>query len=116
DREDAMTGSTAGGEAPRIVRAAVVQAAPVAFDLEATLTKVERLTAERAAGGADLVVFPEAFVSCYPRGLTSRPRRRSTRGHRRRTRRPPRDRCHGARRRNAVLHRAVLLALRQVHG
>jgi predicted amidohydrolase len=54
----------------RIVRAAVVQAAPVAFDLEATLAKAERLTAESAAGGAELVVFPEAFVSCYPRGIT----------------------------------------------
>jgi hypothetical protein len=52
------------------VSAAVVQAAPVAFDVEATLAKVERLTAECAGGGADLVVFPEAFVSCYPRGLT----------------------------------------------
>jgi len=51
------------------VSAAVVQAAPVAFDLEATLDKVERLTAEAAAGGTGLVVFPEAFVSCYPRGL-----------------------------------------------
>jgi predicted amidohydrolase len=50
--------------------AAVVQAAPVAFDVEATLEKVDRLTAESAAGGASLVVFPEAFVSCYPRGLT----------------------------------------------
>jgi nitrilase len=65
-----MTVSTADGEAPTIVRAAVVQAAPVAFDLEATLMKVERLAAESAAGGADLVLFPEAFVSCYPRGLT----------------------------------------------
>jgi nitrilase len=65
-----MTRSTAGGKAPGIVRAAVVQAAPVAFDLGATLMKVERLTAESAAGGADLVLFPEAFVSCYPRGLT----------------------------------------------
>jgi nitrilase len=65
-----MTQSTAGGKAPGIVRAAVVQAAPVAFDLGATLMKVERLTAESAAGGADLVLFPEAFVSCYPRGLT----------------------------------------------
>jgi len=47
-----------------------VQAAPVAFDVDATLDKVARLTAESVAGGADLVVFPEAFVSCYPRGLT----------------------------------------------
>jgi nitrilase len=52
------------------VRAAVVQAAPVAFDVEATLDKAARLTAEAAAPGADLVVFPEAFVSCYPRGIT----------------------------------------------
>jgi predicted amidohydrolase len=53
-----------------VVRAAVVQAAPVAFDTDATLAKVDSLTAESAAGGADLVLFPEAFVSCYPRGLT----------------------------------------------
>src|SRR5919202_3753291 len=52
------------------VRAAVVQAAPVAFDLEKTLDKVERLVSEAAATGTELVVFPEAFVSCYPRGLT----------------------------------------------
>ena len=52
------------------VHAAVVQAAPVAFDLEKTLDKVERLLCEAVATGAGLVVFPEAFVSCYPRGLT----------------------------------------------
>jgi nitrilase len=52
------------------ISAAVVQAAPVAFDVEATLGKVERFAAEAAGGGARLVVFPEAFVSCYPRGLT----------------------------------------------
>jgi nitrilase len=52
------------------VAAAVVQAAPVAFDVEATVAKVERLAADAAAGGAGLVVFPEAFVSCYPRGIT----------------------------------------------
>ncbi len=49
------------------VSAAVVQAAPVAFDVEATLEKVDGLTAE--AAGSDLVVFPEAFVSAYPRGM-----------------------------------------------
>lgn len=47
------------------MKAAVVQAAPVAFDVDGTLDKVERLTAE---ADAELVVFPEAFVSCYPRG------------------------------------------------
>jgi nitrilase len=52
------------------VAAAVVQAAPVAFDVEATVVKVERLTADAAAGAVGLVVFPEAFMSCYPRGIT----------------------------------------------
>lgn len=52
----------------RIVRAAVVQAAPVAFDRERTLDRVAQLTAEAAADRAQLVVFPEAFVSGYPKG------------------------------------------------
>ena len=47
------------------MKAAAIQAAPVAFEIDATLDKVERLVAE---ADADLVVFPEAFVSCYPRG------------------------------------------------
>ncbi len=52
------------------LRAAVVQAAPVAFELEASLAKLERLASDAAAGGAQLAVFPEAFISAYPRGLT----------------------------------------------
>jgi nitrilase len=51
------------------VRVAVVQAAPVAFEREGTLEKVRALTAEAAGRGARLIVFPEAFVSGYPRGL-----------------------------------------------
>lgn len=51
-------------------RVAVVQAAPVLFDREATIDTVARLTAEAAAGGAQLVLFPEAFVPAYPRGLS----------------------------------------------
>lgn len=54
----------------RTVRVAVVQAAPVAFDLPATLDRVHQLTTKAAAQGAELVLFPEAFVSAYPRGLT----------------------------------------------
>jgi nitrilase len=53
-----------------VVRAAVVQAAPIAFDRERTLEKVRSLTAEVASRGAQLAVFPEAFVSAYPRGLS----------------------------------------------
>ena len=48
---------------------AVVQAAPVVFDRERTLKKVHALAAQAADQGARLVVFPEAFVSAYPRGL-----------------------------------------------
>jgi nitrilase len=50
-------------------KAAVVQAAPVMFDREATLEKVRKLSAEAASAGNRLVVFPEAFVSGYPKGL-----------------------------------------------
>lgn len=52
------------------VRVAVVQAAPVAFDRDATLDRVQALSRDAAARGAQLVLFPEAFVSAYPRGLT----------------------------------------------
>ncbi|WP_406696994.1 carbon-nitrogen hydrolase family protein [Singulisphaera sp. Ch08] len=52
-----------------IVRAAVVQAAPAAFDRDRSLARVSALTTEAAGLGAQLIVFPEAFVSGYPRGL-----------------------------------------------
>ncbi|MGP0062778.1 MAG: nitrilase-related carbon-nitrogen hydrolase [Isosphaeraceae bacterium] len=52
-----------------VMNVSVVQAAPVAFDREATLARVQSLAAEAAGRGAKLVVFPEAFVSGYPRGL-----------------------------------------------
>ncbi|HEY9446209.1 MAG TPA: nitrilase-related carbon-nitrogen hydrolase [Burkholderiales bacterium] len=51
-------------------RVAVVQAASVAFDTERTLAKLEKLSAEAAAQGAQLVLFPEAFVGGYPRDLS----------------------------------------------
>ena len=50
-------------------KVAVVQAAPVAFDRERTLKKVDALAREAARQSAELVLFPEAFVSAYPRGL-----------------------------------------------
>src|SRR6266436_4853105 len=51
------------------VKVAVVQAAPVAFNRERTLEKVHTLAGEAASKGARLALFPEAFVSAYPRGL-----------------------------------------------
>jgi nitrilase len=49
---------------------AVVQAAPIPFDVDATLEKTIQLTQEAAAAGARLILFPEAFIPGYPRGLT----------------------------------------------
>jgi nitrilase len=48
------------------VKVAVIQAAPVVLDREATLDKLERLVAEAADLGARLMVLPEAFVPAYP--------------------------------------------------
>jgi nitrilase len=50
-------------------KVAVVQASPVMFDRERTLEKLSSLAREAAQQGAQLVLFPEAFVSAYPRGL-----------------------------------------------
>lgn len=56
---------------------AAVQDSPVSFDLQASLDKVENLTKEAAEKARGLVkdqdspvvvVFPEAFLSAYPRG------------------------------------------------
>lgn len=47
-------------------RAAAVQAASCFLDRESTLSKLESLVAEAAAGGARLVVFSESFVPTFP--------------------------------------------------
>ena len=121
-------------------KVAVVQAAPVAFDRERTLTKVHTLAGDAARQGARLVLFPEAFVSAYPRGLDfgavvgSRteegredfrrywessveipgPAVDSTGAHGAGARHLPRGRRGRTRRRHALLHRRVLCAGRRV--
>ena len=51
------------------VKVAVVQAAPVLFDREATVEKACGLIEQAADQGAQLILFPEAFIPAYPRGL-----------------------------------------------
>ncbi|CAM3700818.1 nitrilase-related carbon-nitrogen hydrolase [Kibdelosporangium persicum] len=51
-------------------RAAVAQATPVLFDPAATLDVVADWSARAAEAGAELLVFPEAFIGGYPKGST----------------------------------------------
>jgi len=51
-------------------KVAVVQATPVLFNREATIEKTCRLILEAAAQDAKLILFPEAFIPAYPRGLS----------------------------------------------
>jgi nitrilase len=48
------------------VRVAVVQAAPVVLDGDASVAKACDLIREAGAGGARLIALPEAFVALYP--------------------------------------------------
>jgi nitrilase len=50
-------------------RAAVVQDAPIAFDHDASVERAVALVAAAAEQGARLIVFPEAFLGGYPKGL-----------------------------------------------
>lgn len=50
-------------------RVAVVQAGSTLFDTSRTLEKLASLTADAAGQSAKLVVFPEAFIGGYPKGL-----------------------------------------------
>ena len=53
-----------------IVKVAVVQAAPVLFNRDATVEKTVELIHRASAQNAQLVLFPEAFIPAYPRGLS----------------------------------------------
>ena len=50
-------------------KVAVVQAAPVLFTRDATIAKACDLIGQAAEQGAQLILFPEAFIPAYPRGL-----------------------------------------------
>lgn len=51
------------------VKVAVVQAEPAFFDLEGCLEKVAYWSDQAAKEQVDLILFPESFIPCYPRGL-----------------------------------------------
>lgn len=52
------------------IRAAVVQAAPIADDLDGSMKKIRDLLSDVSRENAKLAVFPEAFLGGYPRGAT----------------------------------------------
>lgn len=53
------------------IRASVIQACTVRYDLDATLLKMERLVkVAKERDGSGMVVFPEAFIGGYPKGQT----------------------------------------------
>jgi len=52
-----------------MLRVAVAQVGSVLFDTASTLLRVEKLCEEAASAGARLVVFPEALLGGYPKGL-----------------------------------------------
>lgn len=51
------------------VKVAVVQAGSILFDMEACVDKAVTLINEASNAGAKVIVFPEAFIPGYPKGL-----------------------------------------------
>jgi nitrilase len=54
------------------VKVACIQAEPVVLDRDATLDKMAGIAAEAAREGAQLLVFPEAFLPAYPSSVWAR--------------------------------------------
>ncbi|MCP9745859.1 carbon-nitrogen hydrolase family protein [Lacihabitans sp. CS3-21] len=54
----------------RKVKVGVVQATPALFDIEKTVDIVISWIEKGANQGCELLLFPESFIPCYPRGLT----------------------------------------------
>lgn len=54
-----------------VVKVAAIQAAYVACDKEKSIEKACRLIKEAGRNGAQLVAFPEAYITCFPNYYTS---------------------------------------------
>jgi len=52
------------------LKVALVQASPIMFNKDATIDKVCGQILEAGENGAELIVFPESLIPCYPYGLT----------------------------------------------
>jgi nitrilase len=53
----------------KTVKVGVVQATPALFDLEKSVDLVISWIEKGAQAGCQLLLFPESFIPCYPRGL-----------------------------------------------
>ena len=51
------------------IKVGVVQATPALFDIEKTVQLVINWIEKGVAEGCELLLFPESFIPCYPRGL-----------------------------------------------
>lgn len=58
------------GKTQNSVRVGIVQLAPILMDAEACLEKALAYIGEAAAKGCKLVMFPEAYIPCYPKAIT----------------------------------------------
>ena len=56
----------------RSVTVACAQVEPVVLDREASLARLDAVAGEAAGAGAELVVFPEAFIPAYPSSAWAR--------------------------------------------
>ena len=51
------------------IKVGVVQATPALFDIEKTVQIVIEWIEKGAKEGCELLLFPESFIPCYPRGI-----------------------------------------------
>jgi nitrilase len=52
------------------IKVGVVQATPALFDITGTIEIVSHWIEKGAQSGCELLLFPESFIPCYPRGLS----------------------------------------------